>query len=54
MSVLMNRQQIEEIIPHRDPFLLIDEVLEMEPGKSIKARKYIKKTAKILSIFPKK
>jgi len=42
MSVLMNRQQIEEIIPHRDPFLLIDEVLEMEPGKSIKARKYIK------------
>lgn len=42
MSIVMNRQQIEEILPHRDPFLLIDEVVEMEPGKSVKARKYVK------------
>lgn len=42
MSIVMNRQQIEEVLPHRDPFLLIDEVVEMEPGKSVKARKYIK------------
>ena len=42
MSIVMNRQQIEEIIPHRDPFLLIDEIVEMEVGKSVKARKYIK------------
>ncbi len=42
MSIVMNRQQIEEIIPHRDPFLLIDEVVEMVPGKSVTARKYIK------------
>ncbi len=41
-EVLMNREQIMEIIPHRDPFLLIDEVLEMEVGVRIKARKYIK------------
>jgi 3-hydroxyacyl-[acyl-carrier-protein] dehydratase len=41
-EVLMNREQIMEIIPHRDPFLLIDEVLEMELGQRIKARKYIK------------
>lgn len=41
-EVLLNKDQIKEIIPHREPFLLIDEVLEMESGKSIKARKYIK------------
>ncbi|MBR6600126.1 MAG: 3-hydroxyacyl-[Oscillospiraceae bacterium] len=42
MEILMNKQQIEEIIPHRDPFMLIDEVVEMVPGKSIVARKHIK------------
>lgn len=41
-EILMNKEQIMEIIPHRDPFLLIDEVLEMEVGVKIKARKYIK------------
>ena len=41
-DVLMNREQIMEVIPHRDPFLLIDEVLEMEDGKSVKARKYMR------------
>ena len=43
MDVLLNQEQIKEIIPHRDPFLLIDEVLEMEPGIRILAKKYIKK-----------
>ena len=42
MDVLLNQEQIKEIIPHRDPFLLIDEVLEMEPGVRVVARKYIK------------
>ena len=41
-EILMNKEQIMEIIPHRDPFLLIDEILEMEVGVKIKARKYIK------------
>ncbi|NLJ16756.1 MAG: 3-hydroxyacyl-ACP dehydratase FabZ [Clostridiales bacterium] len=41
-QVLMTQEQIKEIIPHRDPFLLIDEILELEPGKRVKARKYIK------------
>ena len=45
-EVLLNREQIMEIIPHRDPFLLIDEVLEMEVGVRIKARKYIKEEFK--------
>lgn len=37
MDVLLNREQIMEIIPHRDPFLLIDEVYELEPGMRVKA-----------------
>lgn len=42
MAVLLNKEQIKEIIPHRDPFLLIDEINEMEVGKSVVATKYIK------------
>ncbi len=42
MSVLMNKEQIMEIIPHRDPFLLIDEINELEIGKRVVATKYIK------------
>ncbi|MFQ9873380.1 MAG: 3-hydroxyacyl-ACP dehydratase FabZ [Oscillospiraceae bacterium] len=38
---LMDKEQIKAIIPHRDPFLLIDEVVEMEPGKRIVAKKYL-------------
>ncbi|MEG2295773.1 MAG: 3-hydroxyacyl-ACP dehydratase FabZ [Oscillospiraceae bacterium] len=38
---LFNKEQIMEIIPHRDPFLLIDEVTEMTPGLSIVAKKHI-------------
>ena len=30
--VLLDKEQIKQIIPHRDPFLLIDEVEEMELG----------------------
>ena len=40
--MLMNKEQIMEIIPHRDPFLLIDEVTEMEIGKTIRAVKYVR------------
>jgi 3-hydroxyacyl-[acyl-carrier-protein] dehydratase len=28
----LDRAAIESIIPHRDPFLLIDEIVELEPG----------------------
>ena len=33
--------QIMEILPHRYPFLLVDRVLEMEPGKRIVALKNV-------------
>ncbi len=39
---LLDKEQIKQIIPHRDPFLLIDEVVEMEPGVRIVAKKYLK------------
>lgn len=38
---LMNKEQIMEIIPHRDPFLLIDTIEEMEVGKKVVATKHM-------------
>ena len=38
-EVLLNQEQIKEIIPHRAPFLLIDEVLSMEVGKTSRCQK---------------
>ncbi len=35
------REAIEAILPHRDPFLLIDEVLELVPGARVVARKTV-------------
>lgn len=37
----LSKEQIKEIIPHRDPFLLIDKITEMEPGKRCVAEKYM-------------
>src|SRR5437016_7843476 len=42
MQAPFGREQIESIIPHRDPFLFLDEVLELEPGKRIVARKRVR------------
>ncbi len=42
MQAPFGREGIEQIIPHRDPFLLIDEVLELEPGVRIVARKTVR------------
>jgi 3-hydroxyacyl-[acyl-carrier-protein] dehydratase len=32
---------IESILPHRDPFLLVDEVTELEPGARVVARRAV-------------
>ena len=34
-------QEIREILPHRAPFLLIDTVEELEPGKRVVAKKCV-------------
>jgi 3-hydroxyacyl-[acyl-carrier-protein] dehydratase len=38
----ISREEIKGIIPHRDPFLLIDEIIEIEPGRKVKAVKYVR------------
>lgn len=40
--MLLNKEQIKEIIPHREPFLLVDEVEELNVGESIVAKKYVR------------
>jgi 3-hydroxyacyl-[acyl-carrier-protein] dehydratase len=35
------RDVIEQILPHRDPFLLVDEVTELEPGRRVVARRRV-------------
>jgi len=42
VSTRLGRREIEEIIPHRDPFLLLDEVVELEPGVRVVARKEVR------------
>jgi 3-hydroxyacyl-[acyl-carrier-protein] dehydratase len=39
--MIMNREDIQQIIPHRPPFLLIDQVIEMVEGESIVAKKFV-------------
>jgi 3-hydroxyacyl-[acyl-carrier-protein] dehydratase len=41
-SLPLGRSEIEQILPHRDPFLLIDEVLELTPGVGALARKEVR------------
>ena len=37
----LGKSEIEAILPHRDPFLLLDEVVELEPGARVVARKTV-------------
>ncbi|MEX2210275.1 MAG: 3-hydroxyacyl-ACP dehydratase FabZ [Gaiellaceae bacterium] len=41
MQAPFGRDEIERILPHRDPMLLLDEVLELEPGVRVVARKLV-------------
>jgi len=40
-AVPFGQDVIESILPHRSPFLLIDEVTELEPGKRVAARRRV-------------
>ena len=33
MEILLNKEDIKNIIPHREPFLLVDEIVDMVPGE---------------------
>jgi 3-hydroxyacyl-[acyl-carrier-protein] dehydratase len=39
--VPFGRAEIESILPHRPPFLLVDEVVELDPGSRVVARKRV-------------
>lgn len=38
----MSKERIEKILPHREPFLLVDEIIEIVPGVKAKALKHVK------------
>jgi 3-hydroxyacyl-[acyl-carrier-protein] dehydratase len=42
IALPLDRAAIEAILPHREPFLLIDEVLELDPGERVVARKEVR------------
>jgi 3-hydroxyacyl-[acyl-carrier-protein] dehydratase len=42
MTAVLGRSEIEAIIPHREPFLLLDEVVELVPGERCVARKVVR------------
>jgi len=39
----LNKKEIEQIIPHRDPFLFVDEISDYVPGEYAKGLKYVSK-----------
>jgi 3-hydroxyacyl-[acyl-carrier-protein] dehydratase len=49
VTAALGRAEIEEILPHRDPFLLLDEVVELEPGTRVVARKRVREDEWYLS-----
>jgi 3-hydroxyacyl-[acyl-carrier-protein] dehydratase len=40
-NILLKNTDIQKILPHRYPFLLIDKIVEMEEGKSVKGIKNV-------------
>jgi 3-hydroxyacyl-[acyl-carrier-protein] dehydratase len=38
----LTRNEIEAILPHRDPFLFLDEVVDLAPGERVVARKRVR------------
>jgi 3-hydroxyacyl-[acyl-carrier-protein] dehydratase len=39
---VLSKREIEAVLPHRDPFLLLDEVVELQPGERVVARKQVR------------
>lgn len=53
--MVLNSNQIQEIIPHRYPFLLVDKIVDLEPGKMAKGIKCVTANEmQFLGHFPQK
>ncbi len=51
----LNSNQIQEILPHRYPFLLVDRIVECEPGKRAVGRKCVSANEmQFMGHFPQK
>ncbi|MBQ1681469.1 MULTISPECIES: 3-hydroxyacyl-ACP dehydratase FabZ [Agathobacter] len=51
----LNSNQIQEILPHRYPFLLVDRILDFEPGKMAIGRKCVSANEmQFMGHFPQK
>ena len=51
----LNSDQIQKILPHRYPFLLVDRITEVEPGKSAKGIKCVSANEmQFMGHFPQK
>ncbi len=42
LDVPFGRDRIEEILPHREPFLLLDEVIQLEAGRKVVATRLVR------------
>ena len=52
---MFNKEQIKAVIPHRDPFLFIDEITHLEPLKKATGKLFVKETFDFFKgHFPKK
>lgn len=53
--MVLNSNEIQEILPHRYPFLLVDKIVECEPGVSAKGIKCVSANEmQFLGHFPQK
>ena len=48
ITMLFNKSEIQKIIPHRDPMLLVDEVIHMDPEHSIVAKFHVDTDREVL------
>ena len=49
----LNSNEIQQILPHRYPFLLVDKIVELEPGKAAKGIKCVSANEKqFMGHFP--
>jgi len=50
----LNSNEIQELLPHRYPFLMVDKIVELEPGKSAKGIKCVSANEmQFMGHFPK-
>jgi 3-hydroxyacyl-[acyl-carrier-protein] dehydratase len=49
MNIQLDRNDIEGVLPHREPFLFVDAVSELEPGKRIVGELRVDDTIRFLS-----